>query len=367
MLEVEHPAGSTLSGTTCCALVCDHKLAAPAGALAKRLAQLWMVDVHIFIERGTRIGAAVTEVKDVRITYHYEKLFDATLEILLDHPRFTRAAWGRLFVPEFLQLYDRVLYLDVDIIPGPLNCDLSRIELPFGLGMVRDSISLNRKPVTIQGRDPKSSNNSVELRDYFNSGAILFDPSKWDSDWVRAKLKQYNDAGMLTTQYPDQDFINIAFDGKITELSPNMNFQFPLMGLGLITSGTPSICHFTSSLKPFHILPKNGAPELVCVAAEEFKDMLQEAGLGGDALEPYRNPKSLFVLKMLWRKLLEDRGISTKKSRKMRHQWHERRRITQQYLETGIKDGIFSDRFDLQIETSEISTRFNGFEVLPDD
>ena len=359
-------AKSSASGTLCCALVCDHKLSAPAGAVAKRLAQLWKVDVHIFVERGgAEIGATVTKVKDDRITYHYETLFETTLDLLTDHSRFTRAAWGRLFIPDFLPQYDRVLYLDVDIIPGPLHTDLSSIDLPYGLGLVRDYRYLNQKPVTIQGSTPAFSTNHVECHNYFNSGVILFDPSKWDSNWVITKLMQHIDNGMLASQYPDQDFINIAFDGRISELSPNMNFQYTLMGLGIIASGTPSIRHFTTGLKPFHILPRNCGLALVSAAVAEFEEMRQEAGLDDFALEPYYRPKRLFVLKGLLRKFLENIGISTRKSRTLRNQWHERRRITQRYLEAGNKDGLFLDEFDLKIEASEISTRFDGFEVLP--
>ncbi len=364
--KLKNMVGPSAREALACALVCDHKLSAPAGALAKRLTQLWMVDVHIFIERGIKTRAKVTEIKDVRITYHYEKLFETTLDILPDHPRFTRAAWGRLFVPEFLPLYDRLLYLDVDIIPGPLNNDFSCIDLPFGLGMVRDASYLGKKTMTVNRSDPTISTSQVELSDYFNSGVILFDPAKWNSDWLRAKLKQHSESGMLTSQYPDQDFINTVFEGKISELSANMNFQLPLMSLGLIASGTPSISHYTSAFKPFHALPKRGAPELVCDAAKEFEDMRVEAGLGDFAIVPNHKPKGIFVLKGLMRKFLEDRGISTRKSKELRHQWHERRRTAHRYLDAGVKDGVFLDKFDFVIDTSDISTRFNGFEIMPD-
>ena len=359
-------AGSSLKGTFGCALVCDHKLAAPAGALAKRLTHLWRVDVHIFIERGAQKNAPVEEVQDPRITYHYETLFDATMDALEDHPRFTRAAWGRLFVPEVLSHYDRLLYLDVDIIPGPLHCDLSSIELPFGLGMVRDAAHLDQHPVTVRGSDSTSSAFHVELRDYFNSGVILFDPSTWDSNWMRSQLKQHKNTGLLTSQYPDQDFINVVFDGKITELSANLNFQLPLMGLGLIASGTPSIRHFTSALKPFHTLPKHGAPERVTDGAAEFRDMLKEVGFGDFALEPKHKPKAMFALKGLVRKFLDDRRISTRKGKKLRRQWYEKRRRAQHYLDVGVKTGVFADNFDLTLETSDIAARFTGFEILPD-
>jgi len=80
------------------------------------------------------------------------------------------------------------------------------------------------------------------------------------------------------------------------------------------------------------------------------------------------NPRVWDVLKKvaaeLWKE--HDRGISTRKSKELRHQWHERRRTAHRYLDAGVKDGVFLDKFDFVIDTSDISTRFNGFEIMPD-
>lgn len=57
-----------------CFLVCDYNLSVPAGSLAKRLATIWNVDIHIFVELSDGISEPVEEVIDERITYHYNAL-----------------------------------------------------------------------------------------------------------------------------------------------------------------------------------------------------------------------------------------------------------------------------------------------------
>jgi lipopolysaccharide biosynthesis glycosyltransferase len=365
MVKKVRSTSTPLTGTLGCALVCDHKLAAPAGALAKRVAKLWMIDVHVFIERGENTDAPVNEVIDDRITYHYERLFETVLGILPDHPQFTRAAWGRLFVPDFLPDYDRLIYLDVDIIPSPLTCNLSSISLPFGLGMVRGAAYIGPKLYTAQWQNSDSTINQKEIPNYFNSGVILFDPTNWDSDEVRAKLVLHRKNGMLMSRYPDQDFLSMVFEGKITELSPNLNFQKQLMGSGLISTGVPSIRHFNYDLKPFHIPPKIGAPEIACAASIDFNEMLEEAGLGEFSLNPYGERGKLFIFKGKMRKFLEDKGVKTRKGNSLRQSWNEQRSIALQYLEAGVENRVFADTFDFRLETSDIESRFNGFEVLP--
>lgn len=217
-----------------CFLVCDDNLSVPAGALAKRLATIWNVDIHIFVELSDGISEPVEEVIDERITYHYHALSLSQMDILPNHPRFTRAVWGRLFAPNLLAQYHRLLYVDVDILPGPMQCDLSQIHLPYGIAMVRDAgrLDIKRAMNTCQGNDGITADSSAEK--YFNSGVILFDPSNWDQLYLYEKLEKYCEEGRLHSQYPDQDFINAVFAGKIMELSPNLNYQFPFMSLGLI-------------------------------------------------------------------------------------------------------------------------------------
>lgn len=323
------------------ALVCDHKLALPAGALAARIADLWQVDVHIFVERPDSQRDPITETTASRVHYHYEELFGAEMAGLLpDHPRYSRAAWGRLFVPRVLRSYQRVLYCDIDILPGPLPEGLCRIALPAGIAMVRDSYLL--RP-WVWRRPPEQQFPGLlpGVKDYFNSGVILYDPAVYDEGAVIDGLRDFMANEGRTASFPDQDFINLFFAGKVTELSPNMNFQQPLMGLGLIDEDRLAIRHYCHNEKPFHILPRHGVSRLVQQAAREYATMLSEAGLPPPRLPPYQKIRRFKQIKAALRLALANLGHPSAKQRELTEDWHQRRKIAI----AALRDAIATERF----------------------
>jgi hypothetical protein len=57
----------------------------------------------------------------------------------------------------------------------------------------------------------------------FNSGTFLYRPSKQLSDFVLAKFKDLGNAKLRAMKFPDQDFLNEAFDGRWSTLSWKTN------------------------------------------------------------------------------------------------------------------------------------------------
>lgn len=349
-----------------CFLVCDYNLSVPASALAKRLATMWNIDVHIFVELSDSISEAVEEVTDERVTYHYDELYLNQMDILPNHPRFSRAAWGRLFAPNLLAQYRRLLYVDVDILPGPLQCDLSQVHLPYGIAMVRDAGRLDFKQAINTSRCNNGFAASPLVGKYFNSGVILFDPSNWDHLYLCENLEKYCEEGRVHSQYPDQDFINAVFAGKIMELSPNLNYQFPFMNLGLIASGRPTIRHFNSTSKPFHLSGSYGTPEPIVRVLDEYRQMLNEAKL---TVFPVKNPNSPDLFRQMkgkFRYLLDRFGVVTTKKRNLDEIWSNMRCDALNYIREGFENDIFLDNANLVWQYETPATYFNGFEILTD-
>lgn len=356
-------SGEQVSARLACALVCDHKLAIPAGALAARIAKSWNIDVHVFIERPNGIEDKVIETNARRVTYHYEELFTGGLRDLLpDHPRFSRAAWGRVFIPKILANYDRILYCDVDVLPGKLPSGIEFIDLPGGVGMVRDSWPF-RPFVWSLPRDQQYPTNLKGFSKYFNSGVLLIDPSRWDHDKILRSVRDFILGRGAQSLCPDQDFLNLYFSDVVTELSPSMNFQEPLMGLGLAGHADICIRHFCGSMKPFHILPDFGAKEAVRSASVEFQEMVEESGLLLPALFPNEGIKRMRQIKSLVRLGLHKIGIAGQKVRRLEKDWHVRRRIALSYIQTGFDMGEFADVNVFEFENQEFNLKFNGIEV----
>ncbi|KAL6706632.1 hypothetical protein ACN47E_005174 [Coniothyrium glycines] len=57
----------------------------------------------------------------------------------------------------------------------------------------------------------------------FNSGTFLFRPSPAISSFVHAKFEELGNARLRAMKFPDQDFLNEAFDGRWTSLSWKTN------------------------------------------------------------------------------------------------------------------------------------------------
>lgn len=348
-----------------CALVCDHKLAIPAGALAARIARLWSVDVHIFVERPTNARGPITETNAPGVFYHYEELFVGGLQDLLpDHPRFSRATWGRLFVPAVLCDYKRILYCDIDVLPGPLPLGIDDIELLHGIGMARDLYEFRVGEWKSRAYE-KLNPIFRKVETYFNSGVMLVDPKKWSVKEITCSLRKFISGDGVSAPYPDQDFLNTHFDGKVTELSPNLNFQQPIMGLGLEGETIPAIRHFCHGVKPFHRIPSSGVSELVKAAAVEFREMAVEAELFLPDLTPYDQGMRFKQIKATIRGALYKAGIHTPKERKLEADWHERRRRALDYLRIGYDESRFADARVFDVNSPTPRVRFNGFEILP--
>lgn len=348
-----------------CGLVCDHKLAIPAGALAARIARLWNVDVHIFVERPAYASAPIMETTAPGVTYHYEELFVGDLENLLpDHPRFSRATWGRLFLPKALPGYDRILYCDIDVLPGPLPDGIETIDLPDGIGMVRDYYGPAFMPVA-RDKDVRWTQFGLNPESYFNSGALLINPNQWDGDKILSALKVFMAGELAAAPFLDQDFLNLHFDGKIVELSPNLNFQQSLMDLGLEGANTPTIRHLCHGIKHYHQLPRYSVSEITRNASAEFREMVVDAGLPLPNLLPYENRKSTTQVKAALRGVIAKTGLKTPKAVRMETRWRERRRRALDYLRAGVAEGRFADPNVFDLNPPEPRVRFNGYEILP--
>lgn len=347
-----------------CAMVCDHKLAIPAGALATRIATLWNVDVHIFVERPEGNREPIMETRASRVTYHYEKLFVGLHDLLPDHPRFSRATWGRIFLSEVLSSYNRILYCDIDILPGPLPAGLENINLPHGIAMVRDSCP-RTTGIYSMSKKGKVLTAFSDVKSNYNAGVILIDPNNLDSSEMLAGLIEFFKLGGIDAAFQDQDFLNYFFGDRVVELSPNLNFQQSLMGLGLTLQKVPAIRHFCHSVKPYHSFPRYGVSELTRKASVEFRSMAEDAMLMLPKLKPY--DKALFFrgIKAFSRYAAERSGIKLPKSRQLESRWWDQRNQTLKYLRDGVAQGRFADVNVFDLTPPEPQLRFNGLEILP--
>jgi len=144
-------------------------------------------------------------------------LVDKMRQLGIPEYRGSYSANFKLFFPELIQEpLNRILYIDSDtVVDGDLSPLLS---FPMGdspLAMAYDS--LGKKHAKLLGLD--------EHTGYFNSGVILFDAVKWRERNCTERIVDHVKRIRAHYMSPDQDLLNVVFQGEISLLPASYNFQ----------------------------------------------------------------------------------------------------------------------------------------------
>lgn len=109
----------------------------------------------------------------------------------------------------------RAVYLDADTIVDKSLAPLAEHDLGGkSIGMVLESIRDDYKVMIGMSRDS----------DYYNSGVILFDVDKWESNGYCDRLVEHI-RNVRSSYIGDQDFLNIVCEGDVCRLPITYNFQ----------------------------------------------------------------------------------------------------------------------------------------------
>ena len=174
-------------------------------------------------------------IKVVRANYN--KCFKEIA--LLSTRHVTIAALYKFNLAEMFPQYEKLLYLDTDILVLKDLSLLFNIELKDHYAAVVESFTAN-------------SNSSISFEHNFNSGVMLLNTKKMREDDISRKLIDYRMYG--DNYYMDQDAFNAVFEGKVKFLS----ILYNLMYTSTYRFASEDIC-----LK-YRIPIKNSWSELVC-------------------------------------------------------------------------------------------------------
>lgn len=130
--------------------------------------------------------------------------------------RFPIANFFRLLIPQIFD-YDKVLYLDCDII---VNDDIQHI---FDIDITNYACAM----VIDQNCDDITLHNRIEKydTDYFNAGVLLMNLDYWRKENITDKLMNFMHNNPARCLYPDQDAINVLLGNKIFQLPCKYNVQ----------------------------------------------------------------------------------------------------------------------------------------------
>lgn len=130
-------------------------------------------------------------------------------------PRYSEAASYRLLLPELLPEYDKVAYIDCDVIVRNDIAKLYEETILDGylLAVVAEA--------AIENQGEKWEALGCDSRNYFNSGFLLMNLKQMREEGTSAKMLEALHADYL--EFPDQDVLNIVCQGRTLLLPPVYN------------------------------------------------------------------------------------------------------------------------------------------------
>ena len=149
-----------------------------------------------------------------RLEFEYINLGGRLKDVYTD-PRYSEAASFRLLLPELLPEYDRVAYIDCDVI---VRQDIARLY---------DTADLSEKYLAavyeapIEGQAARFEALGCNPREYFNSGFLLMNLALMREEKVSARLLDACRVDWL--EFPDQDALNQVCQGRVLPLPPVYN------------------------------------------------------------------------------------------------------------------------------------------------
>ena len=159
------------------------------------------------------------------------------------------ATYYRILASEILTQYDKVLYLDVDIIVDGNISELwnTNIEEYVVAAVREESVEANEERLGI----PKNQK-------YFNAGVLLMNLKKIREEKFFEKIMNYLKKNYETILYSDQDVLNAVFYNNWLELDEKWNYHNYFVirrnsKIELINLDTPRIIHYTGPIKPWEL------------------------------------------------------------------------------------------------------------------
>lgn len=164
----------------------------------------------------------------------------------------------RLFIPNIFPQYDKVLYLDSDVIVCEDLTELYNINIDnVYVGAVSELRSFFNLVLTIDNTKFEMEDYLVKKlnilnKSYFNAGILLLNLDKMRMDNIQEKALNF-----LFTKGPfvfqDQCVLNSVFTNKVKFIDKKYNVYYKQ----LLFNATVTIIHFTGSMKPWNSCKQN--------------------------------------------------------------------------------------------------------------
>lgn len=164
---------------------------------------------------------------------------------LPNEQHFGLATWYRLFIQSLFPQYDKILYLDCDIIVLGDISELYNTDLEdnYIAGVIEHWIL--HSPVFSYYTKKAVG---IESKEYINAGIMVIDLKKFRENEIEQKFVKLINTYNFDVIDPDQSYINFLCHGKIKYLP----FEWNRTPLETVPCDSPKIVHYALGSKPWH-------------------------------------------------------------------------------------------------------------------
>ncbi len=180
--------------------------------------RVYVLESGISDENKKKINE-LKQICDFSITFVEPKINPSIIEKLplRKNDRLSIAAYYRVFIPELIN-EEKVIYLDCDIVVLSSLSELYNIDCgDYYLLGVRDI-------------DSKEHAERLSIRNYINSGVLVFNCKKIREDNASEYLSDWISKNIESVRFHDQDILSGAFSEKILYIPDKWNVQLSRSG-----------------------------------------------------------------------------------------------------------------------------------------
>lgn len=183
---------------------------------------------------------------NISISFHdTNKIIEPIKEQLPNVFYYGLAAYFRLFIETAFPQYDKVIYLDCDVV---LLTDVAKLyDTDLGDNLVAAVYEQNTD------RDPMFTNYVRDIvgippHTYFNSGVMVMNLKEFRNFGVQKKFIEMLTTYNFDSLAPDQEYLNVICHDRVKYLPTGWNkHSFPEA-----PEGDLNLCHFALANKPWH-------------------------------------------------------------------------------------------------------------------
>lgn len=162
-----------------------------------------------------------------------------------EHQHISLATYYRYLLPSLFPEYDKIIYLDCDLIVRCSLCDLFKTNIENNyIGGVIDIIY-------------KENTERLNLEKYVNAGVLLINLKKWRQENIEQQLFDYTINNRKNIVWWDQDVLNVVLQNGIIYIDKKWNLQTTPYCIDtdykkyLKQNSNTAIIHYVSNDKPW--------------------------------------------------------------------------------------------------------------------